>query len=545
MSARPLVVFGLLGPSLDAGKGALRWDRWRPTVALCQHDDLLVHRLVLLHELRFGDIADQVSEDVRHASPETTVERIAVEWKDAWDFEEVYATLLDIARGYAWRPEKEDYLVHLTTGTHVAQICLFLLTEARYFPGRVVQTSPPRREGRGGPGTYTIVDLDLSRYDRIASRFSKEREESQSFLKAGIDTKSAAFNRLIERMEEVAKASKAPILLMGPTGAGKSHLAARIFELKKARRQIQGEFVPVNCATLRGDAAMATLFGHKKGAYTGAVSDRPGLLRKADGGLLFLDEIGELGLDEQAMLLRAIEQKAFYPVGADQEVKSDFLLIAGTNRELGARAARGEFREDLYARINLWTFRLPALRERSEDIEPNLEFELLLASQIVGVNVTMNRAAKEAFLAFATSPRALWSGNFRDLNACVTRMATLAKGGRITKEDVAEEVERLLLAWESGRRAATRGDGEGRGSAGEIVVETLGEERAAKLDRFDRAQLEEVLLACRGAKSLSEAGRTLFSESRKERTTVNDADRLRKYLGRFGLDWADVKGGRA
>lgn len=543
MAARPLVVFSILGTSLDAGKGPARWDRWRPTVALCQHEDLLISRLVLLHDKNSRDLADQVTADVRHVSPETTIERLDLTWKDPWDFEEVYATLHDLARGYSFKPDHEDYLVHLTTGTHVAQICLFLLTEARYLPARVVQSAPPRKdrkEGADSPGSYSIVDLDLSRYDRILSRFVHERKEGQSFLKAGIETKNAPFNRLIERIEEVAKASRAPILLMGPTGAGKSQLAARIHELKKSRRQIQGEFVPVNCATLRGDAAMATLFGHKRGAFTGAVNDRPGLLRKADGGLLFLDEIGELGLDEQAMLLRAIEQKAFYPVGADQEVKSDFLLIAGTNRDLGVRAAKGEFREDLYARINLWTFRLPALRERTEDIEPNLEYELELAARVLGVNITMNKAARETFLDFAISPRALWAGNFRDLNACVTRMATLAHGGRITKEIVLEEIERLETSW-AGSRALTLAK---KPEQEENVVEVLGA-RAEKLDRFDRVQLEDVLGVCRDARSLSEAGRILFSESRKDRTTVNDADRLRKYLARFDIDWKDLGGPRS
>ncbi|UQA61673.1 RNA repair transcriptional activator RtcR [Polyangium aurulentum] len=538
MPHRPLVVFGLLGTTLDAGKGPARWERWRPTVALCQHEDLVVDRLVLLHEPDFTAMAEVVSEDVRRASPETTVERLAVSWKDPWDFEEVFSALLDIARAYPWKPEREDYLVHITTGTHVAQICLFLLIESRYFPARVLQTSPPKKQAAGSAGSYGIVDLDLSRYDKIASRFQRERREGQSFLKAGIETKNAGFNKLIERIEQVAIASRAPVLLMGPTGAGKSQLAARIYELKKARRQIQGEFVPVNCATLRGDAAMSTLFGHKRGAFTGAAADRPGLLRKADGGLLFLDEIGELGPDEQAMLLRAIEQKAFYPVGGDAEVKSDFLLIAGTNRDLGARAARGEFREDLHARINLWTFRLPALRERPEDIEPNLEYELEMASRTLGTNVTLNRAAREAFLSFATSPRALWIGNFRDLNASVTRMATLAQGGRVTKELVDEEIERLEASWSSSRVETAR-DG---ASDHDLAALVLGSAEASRLDRFDRAQLEEVLRVCRASRSLSEAGRTLFAESRKERTTVNDADRLRKYLARFGLDWPRASG---
>src|SRR6185436_16428219 len=147
------------------------------------------------------------------------------------------------------------------------------------------------------------------------------------------------FNRLIENIERVAIRSKEPILLMGPTGAGKSRLARRVFELKKTRHQLAGNFVEVNCATIRGDAAMSALFGHVKGSFTGAIQDRKGLLVAADGGMLFLDEIGELGLDEQAMLLRAVEEKRFLPVGSDREVRSDFQLLAGTNRDLGRAVA--------------------------------------------------------------------------------------------------------------------------------------------------------------------------------------------------------------
>jgi transcriptional regulatory protein RtcR len=275
----------------------------------------------------------------------------------------------DFARGYAFEPDREDYLVHITTGTHVAQICLFLLTEARHVPGRLVQTSPPTRKGEGGPGAFQIIDLDLERYGRLASRFAKERRDDVSYLKDGIATRNAAFNRLVERLERVAVASRAPVLLLGPTGAGKSRLARRLWELKKAKRQVQGPFVDVNCATLRGDGAMSALFGHERGAYTGAAEKRPGLLRAADGGVLFLDEIAELAPDEQAMLLRALEEKRFRPLGGDREVSSDFQLVAGTNKDLATEVRAGRFRDDLLARINLWTFRLPSLRERPEDIE--------------------------------------------------------------------------------------------------------------------------------------------------------------------------------
>jgi transcriptional regulatory protein RtcR len=533
MSRRKLVVIGILGTTLDAGRGQGRWDRWRPTVALAQHEDLVIDRLDLLHGGESAEVAETVAADVAHASPETRVVRHRIAFKDPWDFEDVYATLHQFARAYPFNVEKEDYLVHITTGTHVAQICLFLLTESRYFPARLLQTSPGRRgEARNGAGTYSIIDLDLSRYDRLASRFRKEKIEGQSFLKAGIDTRNAAFNRLIEQIEQVAVASRAPVLLTGPTGAGKSKLARRIFELKRARRQVTGEFAEVNCATLRGDAAMSTLFGHKRGAFTGAVSDRAGLLMKAHGGVVFLDEIGELGLDEQAMLLRAVEEKIFVPMGSDREATSDFQLLSGTNRDLESLVSIGKFREDLLARINLWTFRVPALRERPEDIPPNLDFELGQASGVLNVHVTMNREARARFLDFATQWS--WRGNFRDFNAAITRMATLATGGRITADDVEREIARVkegeLATASTGARAP------------ELIESVLGAERAARLDRFDRVQLGDVLAACRDAASLSAAGRELFASSRSERRSVNDADRLRKYLARFEIEFKDVNG---
>ena len=119
--------------------------------------------------------------------------------------------------------------------------------------------------------------------------------------------------------------------------------------------------------------------------------------------MLFLDEIGELGLDEQAMLLRALEEKRFLPLGGDREASSDFQLIAGTNRDLAQAVREGRFRDDLLARINLWTFRLPGLAERREDIEPNLDYELEQFRQRTGTAVTFSSEARRLFLAFATA----------------------------------------------------------------------------------------------------------------------------------------------
>ena len=135
---------------------------------------------------RSSRLAEYVTEDIASVSPETLVERHVIDFADAWDFEEVYGKLLDFARAQPLDPDLEDYLVHITTGTHVAQICLFLLTEAHYLPGRLLQTQPKR----GAPdavGTWSVIDLDLSRYDSIATRFASEAEASTSFLKSGIE----------------------------------------------------------------------------------------------------------------------------------------------------------------------------------------------------------------------------------------------------------------------------------------------------------------------------------------------------------------------
>ena len=137
---KKLVVIGFLGTQLDyGGRGTARWDKWRPSVALCQQDDLPIHRLELLHDQRSQGLAERIRQDIAAVSPETEFRSREIEQRDPWDFEEVYTTLHDFARAYPFDTENEDYLVHITTGTHVAQICWFLLAEARFLPARLLQ----------------------------------------------------------------------------------------------------------------------------------------------------------------------------------------------------------------------------------------------------------------------------------------------------------------------------------------------------------------------------------------------------------------------
>jgi transcriptional regulatory protein RtcR len=183
------------------------------------------------------------------------------------------------------------------------------------------------------------------------------------------------------------------------------------------------------------------------------------------------------------------------------------------------------------SRINLWTFRLPALTERREDIEPNVEYELEQFRRRTRTAVAFSKEARHQFLAFAASDEARWPGNFRDLNAVITRLATLAPAGRITVDQVRAEVAHLRAAWTSGPLTKDPG----------LVDQVVPSSIVACLDPFDRVQLEDVLSVCRSANSLSAAGRVLFDRSRERKKIANDADRLRTYLARFDLEWSELK----
>lgn len=548
------VAFAILGQDRDADKHKTGY---RPSVAITLQKTLPISRFELFYREQDTELLKTVADDIRHHSPTTVVRPRLMQHNDRFDFEGVFRDLYDFTAKYPFNLEKEEYFVSMATGTHVELICLFMLVKSRYLPSRLLQLKRPETPQDGDiAGTHKIIDLDLSQYDRLMSLAVKERDAATSFLKSGIPTKNKAFNALIDEIDLVVttrhtpilrtrllngkpdvlvrKGGPPPVLLIGATGVGKSQLARRIYELKKQRELIQGDFIEVNCATLRGDQSMSALFGHIKGAFTGAAEPRSGYLRAADGGILFLDEIGELGLDEQAMLLRAIEEKRFQPVGSDTDVSSNFQLIAGTNRDLEAEILIGKFREDLLARINLWTFRLPSLAERREDIEPNIGYELAEYTKNHHEKVHFNKDARKRFLDFAVSSESIWKANFRDLNAAIVRMATLSSGGRITVEIVEREIVRLKSQWKKSVNAAEK-------EYLDVLRRYFDEEQIDEIDLFDQVQLAETIRVCLRSSTLSEAGRYLFQHSRTKKNSANDASRLRKYLERFDLNWEIVK----
>ena len=516
------VVIGFLGTALDAGKRRA----WRPSVQLCEHSDFPVDRFEILYDAASTPLAERVRAAIASVSPDTEVLLVPFDLRNPWDFQEVYGKLYDFAQGYGFDEDRERYHVHLTTGTHVAQICWFLLTESRHIPARLLQTSPAC--GDHAPiGKLDVIDLDLSRYNALQQRFAAASERNSSLLRGGVNSVTPAVNRVIDRLEAIASSTDAPILLHGEAGVGKTALAQRLYELKLQRRRLKGRLTHVVCAGLGAEQTDA-LFGRRR--VNAAGTERSGLLREAYGGAVYLDGVDALSDGTQALLLHAIETGRFYPVGSDSEATSRFHLIASVADDPAALVRSGRLRPDLAARLALWSLRLPPLRERPDDMAANIGYELERADDLLGRKTGFNADAMARYLRFARDPQSRWPGNFRDLSASMLRLCTLAERGRITLAMVDEEVASLRAQWSA---AAHDGDAA-------LLAECLPDPTA--IDEFERAQLAAVIRACRESKSLSAAGRRLFAASRLEKASRNDADRLRKYLTRFGLDWATISG---
>jgi DNA-binding NtrC family response regulator len=229
---------------------------------------------------------------------------------------------------------------------------------------------------------------------------------------------------LRRKIEKIAN-SNFPVLIVGETGTGKELVARAIYECNKS-----GQFVAVNCSTLTPNLLGTELFGHERGAFTGAVGRKFGLIEAANNGTLFLDEIGELPLESQAMLLRALEEGKLRPVGSIREIPVSFRLVSATNRDLKREVEKGTFREDLLWRLRTFKIEVPPLRQRKEDI-PELA-EYFLSQQQIDTKIT-----PEILEAFQQHN---WIGNVRQLQSCIRSMAAQAEGSRLSVRDLPASV---------------------------------------------------------------------------------------------------------
>jgi DNA-binding NtrC family response regulator len=250
-------------------------------------------------------------------------------------------------------------------------------------------------------------------------------EETRHVL-IGESPRTRQVNRMIEKLGRC----RWPALLLGETGTGKEVVARAIHNISP-----QGPFVTIDCSAMVGPLMESELFGHVKGAFTGAAMTKIGLIEAANGGTAFFDEIGELPLDLQAKLLRVLQEKEFRPVGSLTSHRSDFRIIAATNRDLAKEVEKGTFRRDLYFRLNVINIRLSPLRERKEDI-PSLIHHFLSR---VGGNYSLTSEALEVLISYD------WPGNIRELENCVQHMVAINSGPLLHVADLPSNLQNQLV----------------------------------------------------------------------------------------------------
>jgi two-component system NtrC family response regulator len=307
------------------------------------------------------------------------------------------------------------------------------LKEAQGAPEVIILTGQGDPDGaelaiQGGVWDYlvkpsSVKDIGLTLKRALAYREEKRGKALPAALSLdSVVGVSPAMQELFERVAQAA-ASEAGVLLTGETGTGKERLARLIHANS---RRAEHEFVVVDCASLTESLLESTLFGHKKGAFTGAQSDRPGLVKLADLGTLFLDEVGELPLSAQRAFLRVLQERRFRPVGETREVASDFRLISATNRDLADMVAAGRFREDLFFRLKTIHLNLPPLRERREDLQPLATHQVERLCERYGL--PPKSFAADFFEVLACYD---WPGNVRELFNVLER-AVVAAGREST-----------------------------------------------------------------------------------------------------------------
>ncbi len=265
---------------------------------------------------------------------------------------------------------------------------------------------------------------------RIFKEADTEREELRRQLKdrfsiPNLVGESPKFQSVLKMVAKVA-VTDATVLLLGESGTGKE-LIARTIHYQSPRAK--GPFVAVNCAALPENLLEMELFGAEKGAYTGATERRIGRFEKAKGGTIFLDEIGEIPPSVQAKLLRVLQEKCFERLGSSESIKADLRILAATNRNLLDEVKRGNFREDLYWRLNVVSIRLPALRERREDIPHLVNYYLKRFNRKYKKNIRVSEEAMEAFMEYH------WPGNIRELANTLERLVIMTESDTISAED--------------------------------------------------------------------------------------------------------------
>ncbi len=348
----------------------------------------------------------------------------------------------------------------METGEPVVDRAAFIVdADGRRIPISVSTALLRDERGEVVGGVETFRDLSL---------VEELRKELQGRAEVGdLVSRSPAMRRIFDVLPQAA-ASESTVLIQGETGTGKELLARAIHDLSP---RSQGPFVPVNCGALPDTLLESELFGYKAGAFTGATKDKPGRFALAEGGTVFLDEIGDVSPALQSRLLRVLEEKTFEPLGGTESVRADVRIVAATHRDLDAMVQEGTFRRDLYYRVNVVRLRVPPLRDRKEDIP-------LLADRFV---TRFNHLQEKAVTGVSRGAMAVlmghdYPGNVRELENVIERAFVLCEEGEIERRHLPED-----LMPRTGDRETAEADG-----AGDLASVVRAAERRAILDALQR-----------------------------------------------------------
>lgn len=283
-----------------------------------------------------------------------------------------------------------------------------------------------------GAADYITKPINPDELLMVISNALKKKETPKNTENNFIRGKSDVAQRLYQHIDLVAETDMS-VVIQGESGTGKE-FAARTLHLQSKRKN--KPFIAIDCGALSKDLAASELFGHIKGAFTGAVNDKKGSFEAANGGTIFLDEIGNLSYEVQVKLLRALQERVIQPLGSNKQIPVDVRIITATNDDLANSMKNGEFREDLYHRINEFKIQLPPLRERGADLELFIELFIKLSNEELNRNVKeLDKETRNLLLKYD------WPGNLRELRNVIKRMVLLTSGSTATADSLPDEMK--------------------------------------------------------------------------------------------------------
>lgn len=370
---------------------------------------------------------DAISKLYRHSE----VHVLEINIDDPTNYQDIFRGLRFHLQHMIESFQTASFFVGVASGTPQMHACWVLLAASGEIPARILHVRPPHFVTKERP---LVSEVDLSSHEFPTVRFqagSLPVEENELDLASakgqlGIVGDHPVMQRALEVGASLAL-SKAPILIFGETGTGKELFARYVHRLSGKPREI---FIAVNCAAIPGDLTESILFGHKRGAFTGAITDQVGKFDAADKGTLFLDELGELPLPAQAKLLRVLQDGMVESIGRAKPHKVDVRIVGATNRDLRKLVRQGKFREDLFYRLNVGEVKLPPLRERRSDI-PKLALYVL-----DGLNGSLRHPKRLSSEALSRLQAHDWPGNVRDLENVIERSIRLCHHGVLDADDL-------------------------------------------------------------------------------------------------------------